>query len=66
MSLREGHLDYLFKLTIQESSLHIKLLGDKPICTDNGQEEVQGIDTYHQGKRLIVVLSLNLAKLLCD
>jgi hypothetical protein len=65
ITLREAHVDCLFKFAIQESGFDIKLLGDETIPSDDGQEEAQGIETYHQGKGLIVILSLNLGKSLC-
>jgi hypothetical protein len=62
ITLREVDVDCLIKLAIQESGFDIKLLGDETIGSDEEQEEAQGIETYHRGKHLIVILSLNLGK----
>jgi hypothetical protein len=65
ITLREAHVDCLFKLAIQESGFDIKLLEDETIRSDDGQEKAPGIEMYHWGKCLIVILSLNLGKSLC-
>jgi hypothetical protein len=65
ITLREADVDWLFKLAIQNSGVDIKLLGDETLCSDAGQEMVQGIETYYRCKRLILLLSQNLGKSLC-
>jgi hypothetical protein len=59
ITLREVHVDCLFKLAIQESGYDIKLLGDETIGSHDGREKVQGIETYYSGKHLIVILYVN-------
>jgi hypothetical protein len=39
ITIRERHVDFLSKLTIQESGIEIKLLGAESICGDDGQEK---------------------------
>jgi hypothetical protein len=50
------------KLAIQESIFDIKLLVDKTVPSDDGQVTAPAIETYYWGKRLLVILSLNLGK----
>jgi hypothetical protein len=63
VTLKEAHVDCLFKLAIQESGFDIKLLGDEPIRREDGQEKGQRIETYNRRNRLMVILSLKLGKL---
>jgi hypothetical protein len=55
-------MDYLFLLVIQDDGFDINLHGDETIRSDDREETVQGIETYHQAKHLIIILSLNLGK----
>ncbi|KAE9591321.1 hypothetical protein Lalb_Chr20g0117261 [Lupinus albus] len=54
-TLRNGHIDFLIKITMKEDIIDIKLLDNPSIYGSNGYEKTNGGKLDHMSKSLIVL-----------